>query len=168
MKNFISKFEKKTITFDLDGTLYDLYNLPNWLPMIENEQPEVFTEGSDYVNIEDLKVLIADLQNLGWTVGITTWLPMKATEEYQRACEFAKKNWLTKKGLDNLQFYNFVPYGTEKRNCLPFVGELNVLVDDNTDILASWRMNKHYKTIAVEKGDTLIEDIRRKLIPHVG
>ena len=45
----------KKIYFDLDGTVYDLYNMENWLEKLRSETEKVFTEGDFLGNYENLQ-----------------------------------------------------------------------------------------------------------------
>ena len=139
----------KTIAFDMDGTIADLYGQKGWLSALENEDASIFASCEPLVDIEDFKRVCHKLQNKGWTIGVITWLPKFASEVFERECEETKKYWLKKHGLDFFQFVSCQKYGTDKKQGLPFRGEYNILIDDNSEVRAEWNINDNY--IAVDE-----------------
>ena len=45
----------KKIYFDMDGTVYDLYGMDNWLEMLRNEERGAFLYGDTLVNMNELE-----------------------------------------------------------------------------------------------------------------
>lgn len=146
----------KTIAFDMDGTIYDLYSQEGWLNSLKSEKAEIFLTGKPMVDLVELKEVCQKLQNQGWTIGVITWLPMDSTLYYQEECTRAKEKWLEGSGLDFFQFFKAQPYGEDKKRGLPFRAEWNILVDDNKEVRAEWEINERYTTINAE-GDIIAE-----------
>lgn len=146
----------KTIAFDLDGTIYDLYGQRGWLPALEHEDSSIFVKGDSIVDLKELKEVCYKLQNQGWTIGVITWLPKQATPYFKNECTKSKKYWLEKNGLDFFQFITCQSYGTPKQQGLPFRGNWNILVDDNKEIREEWQTSQNYQTIDAT-GDILAE-----------
>ena len=84
------------IYFDLDGTVYDLYNIENWKPKLCAEDADVFKEGDFIGNYTRFIVACTELVKKGVQFGVITWLPMQATEEYERECAEVKREWVKK------------------------------------------------------------------------
>lgn len=136
----------KKIFFDMDGTVYDLYNLPNWLEMLRNEEDGAFALGNPKVNLQDLAVVCQALQMQGWQIGVITWLPMNATQEYQIRAAREKKNWIAQNMPYVTEFYAQA-YGVPKQIAPVHQAKTMILVDDNADVRKTWETKKQRKTI---------------------
>ena len=154
-------FETKTIAFDMDGTLYDLYGQQFWLARLRSEDSSVFESGTALVDIDKFIDVCKKLQNQGWTIGIITWLPKDATLQYQFDSAQAKTEWLKSNGLDFFQFYSTLPYGTDKKTGLPFRADYNLLVDDNREVRAEWEINERYKTLTEKY---IVQELEKLLV----
>ena len=126
------KLRNSHIIFDLDGTLYDFYNVDNWLEKVESGNPSVFTEGGTLVNMEKLNKKIQIFQRLGCTFSIVTWLPMGATDKYKKECYSMKMNWC-RENLPTISEINIIDYGIGK-HLYRKKDKFNYLVDDNLEI----------------------------------
>ena len=132
LRKKLLKMKSSHIIFDLDGTLYDLYNIDNWLEKIESESPSVFTEGRALVNMNKLNKKIAFFQKMGCTFSVVTWLPMGATEKYKKECYSAKMNWC-RENLPTIPEINIIDYGIGK-HLYRKKDKVNYLIDDNLEI----------------------------------
>lgn len=140
---------RKTIWFDMDGTLYDLYKIPGWLEMLESGHwSQAFNSpGRARAHIDRINAAIEALWANGWTVGVITWAP-KGVED-SRALERIgniKLGWLMENvpalGCNELAPFLCVRYGEDKAGVLHrsgFRGDINYLVDDNKEVRKSWR-----------------------------
>ena len=129
----------RTLVFDMDGTIANLYGVENWLTDLRtyNARPYIVAEP-----MYDMEVLVAILEVLkcqGWRIAVTSWLSMESTTEYDKAVRIAKREWLEK--------YNFpfdeihlVKYGTTKANCTRHLGGYQILVDDNEKVRQGWNL----------------------------
>ena len=126
------KLNKSHIIFDLDGTLYNLYGIDNWLKKVESGDPSVFTEGETLVNTEALNKKIEVFKKMGCTFSVVTWLPMGATDKYKKECYSRKMNWC-RENLPTISEVNIIDYGIGK-HLYRKKDKFNYLIDDNLEI----------------------------------
>lgn len=141
---------KRTIWFDMDGTLYDLYKIPGWLEALRTNRWEIFeVPGYARAHIERIRAAIAGLKEAGWMVGVITWAPKNLTaEQFNDFQEIAniKYAWLKAHVPEltggNTRFY-CQPYGKSKADVVIWeddaAGNVNYLVDDNKEVRREWR-----------------------------
>ena len=105
----------KSIYFDMDGTIANLYGVDGWLDCIINEYTKPYREAKALVNMKQLGRELNRLKQNGYTIGIISWLAKGATDEYNRRVAQTKRNWLAKH-LSAVQFdeVHIVEYGTPK------------------------------------------------------
>ena len=128
---------KKTIYFDMDGTIANLYNVNGWLEMIINEETTPYTNAKPMIRMNSLARVLNNLIRKGWTIGIVSWTAKNGTEEYNRRVEKAKIEWL-EKHLKSVKFeeIHIVPYGTPKHE---IVNNPNgILFDDEKPNRDNW------------------------------
>lgn len=139
---------KRTIWFDMDGTLYDLYKIPDWLTRLENHHWAVFNfPGFERSNICRIRAAIQALKKAGWTVGIITWAPkgIQWWDEMLAEVECIKGEWVDKnipELADDDTTFACIPYGESKAQFLldaEAAGDINYLVDDNKEVRRDWR-----------------------------
>ena len=129
----------KTLVFDMDGTIADLYGVENWLADLRAENPRPYVEAKPLYNMDILNNLIKLLKAEGWGVVVTTWLAKDSTKEYDRLVREAKLAWLEKYNFPYDEIH-LVKYGTTKANCTRKKGGLQILVDDNEKVRAGWNL----------------------------
>ena len=129
----------KTLVFDMDGTIADLYGVENWLADLRAENPRPYVEAKPLYNMDILNSLIKLLKAEGWDVVVTTWLAKDSTKEYDRLVREAKLAWLEKYNFPYDEIH-LVKYGTTKANCTRKKGGLQILVDDNEKVRAGWNL----------------------------
>ena len=129
----------RTLVFDMDGTIANLYGVENWLADLRAYNPRPYEVAQPLYDMEVLVALLEVLKCQGWRIAVTSWLSMESTTEYDRAVRIAKKEWLEK--------YNFpfdeihlVKYGTTKANCTRHLGGYQILVDDNEKVRQGWNL----------------------------
>ena len=103
------------IYLDMDGTIADLYAVPNWLKMLRAENPTPYIQAEPLVRLSALARHLNRLQRNGYIIGIISWGSKHATPEYDEAVAKAKNFWLNKH-LPSVKFdeIHIVPYGTPK------------------------------------------------------
>ena len=129
----------KTLVFDMDGTIADLYGVENWLEYLKAENPTPYQIAKPIYKVEDLNILIGVLKGLGWRIVITTWLAKDSSAEYDNKVREAKIEWLNKINFDYDEIH-LVKYGTTKANCTRKHGGFQILVDDNEKIRKGWTL----------------------------
>ena len=149
---------KPTIYFDLDGTLYDLYSMPNWL-----ERITTLADASAYTNEDALLVdmvalheVLFELLDRGYGVGVITWLANDSSPEYSRAVRAAKKEWIAK-FLPMAHEIHVVKYGTPKHRIITDKNDA-IIVDDNAEVRRAWT---HGQTI--DATENIIDQLKELL-----
>ena len=128
----------KTIYFDMDGTIADLYGVENWLDYLINEDATPYAEAKDLNNMEELARELNRLASKGYKVGIVTWLSKGATREYDKAVRQAKREWL-KAHLPTVRLdeIHMVKYGTPKSRVVK--DREGMLFDDEANNRKEWK-----------------------------
>ena len=106
---------KKTIWFDMDGTIADLYGVEGWLPMLINSDPTPYKLAAPLVHLATLARKLNKLQREGWQLGVISWLSKNSTADYDEKVKTAKLAWLAKH-LPSVSWdeIKIVAYGTSK------------------------------------------------------
>lgn len=128
------------IYLDMDGTIADLYAVPNWLKMLRAENPAPYIQAEPLVRLSALARHLNRLQRNRYIIGIISWGSKHATPEYDEAVAKAKNFWLNKH-LPSVKFdeIHIVPYGTPKSTVAK---EKNgYLFDDEEKNRAEWGIN---------------------------
>lgn len=125
-----------TVYFDMDGTIADLYSVPNWLPLLRAYDPKPYAEAKPLVNLNSLARILNRLQRQGFRIGIISWLSKTSTPEYDAKVTAAKEKWLAKH-LSSVDFdeIHIVPHGTPKQN---FATANDILFDDEAKNRENW------------------------------
>lgn len=131
----------KTLVFDMDGTIADLYGVNGWLEDLTNNNPRPYIEARSMYDMDVLNTLIDVLKALGWHIVITTWLAKNSNPAYDAKVREAKINWLEKMNF-NYDEIHLVKYGTTKANCTRQRGGFQILIDDNDKIRKGWTLGK--------------------------
>lgn len=131
----------KAICFDLDGTLADLYGVPNWLDMIQDENPEPYIVAAPMWDMMRLGAVLRKLQKQGWQVRVISWLAKDSSESYKKAVRASKRGWLARYNFP-LDGVHLVEYGTTKANCVRryLDGKPMILIDDNEKVRHGWSL----------------------------
>ena len=146
----------RTIYFDMDGTIADLYSVNDWLAKLLNSDPTPYAEAKPLINMKDLSSLLKDLQYMGIRIGIVSWLAKNSTKEYDKAVRAAKRKWL-KENIDIVfDEIHIVKYGTRK----------DYIVRDKMGILFDDELNnrKNWKGLAIDPTEEDINEVLRKLM----
>ena len=131
--------ENKTLVFDMDGTIADLYGVDNWLSDLRSEHPRPYELAKPMYSMDFLNGLLEYFKMLGWRIVVTTWLAKNASKEYDELVKKAKIEWLKKYEFPYDEIH-LVKYGTTKANCTRQLGGLQILVDDNEQIRKGWTL----------------------------
>ena len=93
----------KTIWFDMDGTIANLYGVDNWLDKLIAEDATPYAEAKPLLNMSQLAKELNRLTRQGYAVNIISWLSKGASQAYNEKVSKAKRAWL-KKHLKSVQF----------------------------------------------------------------
>lgn len=124
------------IILDMDGTIADFYSVPNWLKMLQAEDPTPYKVAKPLVNLSVLARLLNKAQRLGQPIGVISWTSKNSSAEYAELVKIAKLNWL-KRHLPSVQFdkIDIIPYGEPKSKHAEFA---SYLFDDEPANREEW------------------------------
>ena len=127
----------KTIWFDMDGTIADLYGVEGWLDMLIAKDALPYEIAKPLLRLNSLARVLNRLQKKGYKIGIISWLAKNSNEEYDKAVTAAKEKWL-RNHLASVIFdeINIVAYGTPKQTFAK--SENDILFDDEKQNRDSW------------------------------
>lgn len=102
----------RTIFFDLDGTIADLYGVKNWLQYLLASNPFPYENAKPLLNLQALARVLNRLHRNGFRIEVISWLSKNSTPEYDEAVTLAKMRWL-RTHLASVSFdeINIVSYG---------------------------------------------------------
>lgn len=128
---------EKTIYFDMDGTIADLYGTADWLEKLKAENPEPYENAKPLLPLSPLARQLNKMQKNGYHLGIISWLSKNSTAEYDEKVTKAKKQWL-KKHLKSVKFdeIKIVKYGTPKQEAV--ADKFGILFDDEKPNRTAW------------------------------
>lgn len=127
----------RTIWWDMDGTIANLYAVENWLPKLRAEDPSPYEEAAVMWNMSQLARLMNQVQRMGYKLGIISWTSKGGSTSYNEAVKQAKLEWL-EKHLASVNWDNIcvVSYGTPKS--LVMQTEDDILFDDEEQNRQNW------------------------------
>lgn len=128
----------KTVWFDMDGTIADLYGVKEWLSYLKNENTLPY-EICDlkYEKAPLIKSLVT-LKQKGYNLGVISWTSKNGSIEYNQAVKNVKIEWLKRNGLYNLLDEILITcYGENKSHTCEKYGR-GILVDDEKQNLITW------------------------------
>lgn len=129
----------KTLVFDMDGTIADLYGVKGWLKMLRAGDPTPYEKAKPMYDMVLLTAILWVLKNDGWRIAVTSWLAKDSTPVYDAKVRQAKKNWLDRYDFPYDEIH-LVKYGTTKANCTRKHGGIQILVDDNEKVRNGWHL----------------------------
>lgn len=147
----------KTLVFDMDGTIANLYGVNNWLEMLRAEDPTPYIIAEPIYNVNILNFILNQLKADGWKIVVTTWLAKDSTKYYDTLVREAKLAWLEE---HNFPFdeVHMVKYGTTKANCTRKLGGFQILVDDNETVRKGWTLGA-----TIDANENILEILEKLL-----
>ena len=129
--------KKINVYLDMDGTIADLYNEPNWLEDLMASNTRPFENAKPMTDEETLfKFFPADK----YEIKVLSMTPKNATKDYCKKVENAKNEWLNKYFPRITKRY-YLPYGNNKN----LKNSKNaILVDDNATIRENYKGQAFY------------------------
>lgn len=132
----------KMICFDMDGTIADLYAVPNWLNKLRAEDASPYAEAAPMWDMAKLREVLLKLSANGYEIRIISWLSKDSTEEYKAAVRKAKREWLEKYNFPADKCH-FIAYGRTKADCIRRIADAPaVLIDDNKKVRDGWHLGE--------------------------
>ena len=127
----------RTIWFDMDGTIANLYGVDNWLDKLHASDASPYAEAKVMLNMSQLARLLNQVQQMGYKLGIISWLARGSSMEYDRLVGAAKVWWL-EKHLASVSWdeIKIVPNGMPKE--LFKQSEDDILFDDEAKNRENW------------------------------
>lgn len=151
----------KTLVFDMDGTIANLYGVEGWLADLRNENPRPYIEALPMYDMESLAIVLDLLKDLGWRVVVTSWLSKESTADYDKLVRKAKIEWLEKYGFPFDEIH-IVKYGTTKANCTRKLGGFQILIDDNESVRNGWTLGE-----TINANNNIMDDLIKLLVKNV-
>jgi hypothetical protein len=131
----------KRVYFDMDGTIADLYNFPNWLSYFENEKEGIFSQLSPMIDAKRLNDAIAKAKAKGHKFGVITWLPKNSTAQYRLKCSLEKIDWIKKNVPELKDNIMTCEYGTSKAD-VAHANSRTIIFDDDENVRKDWIKTK--------------------------
>lgn len=151
----------KTLVFDMDGTIADLYGVEDWLDDLRAENPRPYAEAKPFYNMMVLNEILKAFKEMGWRIVVTTWLAKDSTKAYDALVREAKIEWLERYDFPYDEIH-LVKYGTTKANCTRRIGGFQVLVDDNEQVRKGWNLGT-----TIDANENIIEALLELLEKEV-
>lgn len=135
----------KMICFDMDGTIADLYGVPNWLTSLRRFDAMPYRQANPMWDMDELANLLHTAQAQGIEVRIITWLSKESNPAYDKAVREAKRDWLEFWGMPYDHFHG-VQYGATKADSIrKYLDDGKaILFDDNAKVRKGWHMGEAY------------------------
>ena len=103
-----------TFYFDMDGTIADLYGIPDWLTHLQAGDSLPYRAAPPMVDVERLTKAIQSLKIKGYRFGVISWLSKNGSRSYNVKVRAAKVRWLNKYFPGLFDEIHIVKYGTPK------------------------------------------------------
>lgn len=149
----------------MDGTVYDLYGVADWLNKLRTEDVSVYATGNRLFDDEFYKVVSA-LMRYGVRFGVITWGSMTATPEFEVQTEETKRQWVNEH-LPFVESFHYQQYGTPKQQAVKNRTKNDILIDDNSDVLRVWingNTRKGYQVTAEKSVTDILKEILATLV----
>lgn len=147
----------RTLVFDMDGTIANLYAVNGWLADLRAYNPRPYIVAEPMYDMDALAGLLLILKTQGWNIAVTSWLSKESTKEYDAEVRKAKREWLEKHNFP-VDEIHLVKYGTTKANCTRRHGGIQILVDDNADVRKGWNLGP-----TINANENILEELAKLL-----
>ena len=137
-----------TFVFDMDGTLFDLYGVDNWLPQLRAEDTFPYLAAKPMINFSLLARYLNRIQRAGHKIMVVSWTSKESSPEYHSQVAWAKfkslRRHLPSVHWDAIIFAN---YGTEKSTLVK--DSKAFLFDDDEGVRANWQGGLAFKPVDI-------------------
>lgn len=131
----------RTVYFDMDGTIADLYGVKDVFKRLDNNDASPYREAAPIVEYIDM---MHHFKEMGYRVGIITagsrfppGTPQSIKDMMNKETEANKIGWLKTHGIwALLDSFQFIPYGVSKYEMAQ--DKTGILVDDEDKVLNTW------------------------------
>lgn len=144
---------KKTLWFDMDGTLADTLRARPFWTLSDEEWVETVRTARGMVNLSALARLLRKAQRNGYEVGIVSWLPK--SETLREETVNAKREWLAR----HLPSVKWDAVDIIRNGAPKWEGREGFLFDDNKKNRHDW--NKHNGEGTAYNYDEILGVLRR-------
>ena len=127
-----------TFVFDMDGTLFDLYGVEDWLPQLRAEDTSPYLAAKPMINFSLLARYLNRIQRAGHKIMIVSWTSKESSPEYHSQVAWAKFKSL-RRHLPSVHWdaIIFVNYGIEKSTLVK--DSKAFLFDDDEGVRTNWQ-----------------------------
>lgn len=127
----------RTIWFDMDGTIANLYGVPDWLLKLRAFDSSPYAEAEPMLNMSLLARYLNKLKAMGYTIGIISWCSKCSNIYYDFDVAAEKQQWLYRH-LRSVRwdYIHITQYGTPKQSLMKATDD--ILFDDNEEIRNEW------------------------------
>ena len=147
----------RKIYFDMDGTVYDLYGVEEWLDKLQSEDASAYSIGDPTVDLSDLQEVCIALLNNGYELGIITWLAKNGSKKFNKAVSETKYQWI-KNNMPYVSTFWSQKYGTPKQNAIEEDVDIAILIDDNDNVRTLWN-DKSKSRYSIKADENLINNL---------
>lgn len=125
-----------TIYFDMDGTLVDLYNFPNWEKLLTKYNTLPYRKAESLLTKNIYNFLNIWIKN-GGKISIISYLSKNSCKKYDSAVRQAKKRWLKRNFPFPLEKIHILKYDTPKYYKKNIIDD--ILIDDDEKNIKEWK-----------------------------
>lgn len=129
---------KGILCFDMDGTIANLYGVPDWLPKLRAYDPSPYREAAPLVDMVALSLVLNMLKAKGYEVHIISWLSKESPAHYSRKVRYAKHAWSKRHGFPADKEHYF-KYGTDKQQAIKNAAVPCIIFDDDSKVRETWK-----------------------------
>lgn len=142
--------KQRTIFFDMDGTIADLYGVKNWLQMLRNYDVTPYKIAHPMFDKQLFTNLLLKIKQRGYKLGIISWLSKDPNPTYGQAVTITKIEWLYEQltGIIWDEIY-IVPHGVPKSNFKKT--NFDILFDDEEKNRIDWGTTYAYPPQMIEE-----------------
>lgn len=131
----------RTVYFDMDGTLADLYGVHDVFKRLDSNDVTVYLEAEPISKYVDM---LKEFKAMGYMIGIITagsrfpaGTPDDIRDKMNEDTAEAKQQWLHENGISPyIDSFQFVPYGVSKYEVAK--DKTGILVDNDDRVLNTW------------------------------
>lgn len=128
----------KTIYFDMDGTIADLYGVEGWEPNLRRENPTPYRDAKPMMDVVMFNWYCRILQLTGYNLGVISWLSMNSSKSYEEDVTVEKMRWLARYAPLLLEGEtHFISYGVPKHTVAS--DKQGILIDDSEPVGQEWQ-----------------------------